>query len=113
VGWERTSFFIAALRWRDTVGFESPRTLAMSARLFNLVLEKNRGVQHLALPLRKNIAQPQRRPFQNLHIKPLRPISSAIFLAVICLGDKMLILRGILTPEMSAEEMLKEVIRYV
>jgi hypothetical protein len=36
VGWERTSFFIAALRWRDTV--------AMSARLFNLVLEKNRRV---------------------------------------------------------------------
>jgi hypothetical protein len=51
--------------------------------------------------------------FKTSTSNPSDPFHQTILLAVICLGDKMLILRGILTPEMSAEEMLKEVIRYV
>jgi hypothetical protein len=35
------------------------------------ITHRNRSVQNFALSLRENVAQPQRRPFQNLHIKPL------------------------------------------
>ena len=50
------------------------------------------------------------------HVRPLDqegPSTYVTHSAVIYLGDKMLILRGILTPEMPSEEMLKEVIKYV
>jgi protein SCO1/2 len=50
------------------------------------------------------------------HVRPLdqeKPSTYVTHSAVIYLGDRELILRGILTPEMPAEEMLKEVIRYV